>query len=435
MIIFGKDAYWSDAIKGLCFKVLFMLLTIYNVRLMIKFLGNDIYGDWITLSSIAAWMNVGDLGIGNGLRNEVSRYYAKEDKNGIFNCIKQTNSIFAMISIVMFFCVLVVGRVLIYFNVIPQSFFRPLIISSFFYSLSMFLGRTQAVALGIQKSWYLNLTSSIGVFFSIILYKCMITYSVQPNLVLCSLINGLVILVPLSLIIIALLQKGYLSFCSSEPPNDDDLKKVIIRNGTRFYVLQITSLVLFSTDNVLIKYLFDSYNVTKYSLIDQIYNVGASIFCVFLDSFWSGVAIHFEQNDIPWMSKTIKRLLIMHCFFIVGVSIVSLFINPIICIWTGSNSFVYNTEIIMVFSVYCIFSCFQAIFGNVNYGINRTKMIMILAIISASINLPLSIFFAKTMELGIVGVKLGTLVCLFPSWVIIVVFTIVFLKRHYSKKK
>ena len=83
----------------------------------------------------------------------------------------------------------------------------------------------------------------------------------------------------------------------------------------------------------------------------------------------------------------------------------------------------------MVFGVYCILDVWQAIYGNFNYAINRTRMIMWLGVFSAVVNIPISIILAKTFMLGIMGIKLGTLVSLFPSWCCIIIGTSIFIHK------
>ena len=423
-----KDEYWLDTYKGVIFKVLSLILTVYNIRLMVSYLGHSIYGDWVTISSIVSWMNVGDFGIGNGLRNEISKLYAHNDKNRIKNTIYSTNKLFIIIAVLMFLVIIVIGKLLVLLNVVSEDYFLPLMLMSFFFALGLFLGRVQSVALGIQKTWYTYMSNLIGISISILCYKIVDVFGLKPSLIVCSLFYGISTIIPL-LIVAILLMHILNSDTDFVYVYEKKLVGNIFNSGFRFFILQLTSLILFSTDNILVKYYFGSSEVTKYSLINQIYNTGSSIFFILINSFWSGVTIHYEKKEVQWISFNVKRLLIVLQMFLIGIIFVSLFLNRLIQLWLGEKDIVYSFSIILIFAIYCYFDCLQSIFSNLNYGIGNTNLIMKFGIFSSIINIPLSILFAKLLHMGISGIKLGTFVSLIPSWVCIIIITYGIIKK------
>lgn len=71
--------YNRNNILNFAFKIVGMFLGIVSVRLNLKYLGNSLYGMWVTISAIISWMSSADLGIGNGLRNELAQAFGKGD--------------------------------------------------------------------------------------------------------------------------------------------------------------------------------------------------------------------------------------------------------------------------------------------------------------------------------------------------------------------
>ena len=53
-------------------------------------------------------------------------------------------------------------------------------------------------------------------------------------------------------------------------------------------------------------------------------------------------------------------------------------------------------------------------FNLILNGTGKIRLQMYAWILAAIINIPLSIFFAKTLDLGTVGIVLGTIVSMFP---------------------
>ncbi|HQT43997.1 MAG TPA: oligosaccharide flippase family protein, partial [Halothiobacillus sp.] len=69
-----------------------ILVSLLSVPLTIGYLGTELYGAWITLGSMLAWLGLSDFGLGNGLMNAVTSAVAQEQPelarkhvtNGVF---------------------------------------------------------------------------------------------------------------------------------------------------------------------------------------------------------------------------------------------------------------------------------------------------------------------------------------------------------------
>ena len=186
--------------------------------------------------------------------------------------------------------------------------------------------------------------------------------------------------------------------------------KSIMNVGIQFFGIQLCGVILYSTDSLIINKLISSEMVTKYEVITKIYNTGNSLFSILLIAFWSGVTFHLAKNDIIWIKNKIKELLGIWAIYSVGVFIVSILFNWIIRIWLGSEAIEYEWQLIVLFGLYSSMTAFSAIFVNVLNGMGVIKLQFILAIIAAIINIPLSIFLARNMGMGIFGIKLATFI-------------------------
>lgn len=72
------------------------------LRINILYLGASFYGLWVTIASISQWANIGDLGIGNGLRNELTKAIANGDFTRQKSLIKTAIIMLSRISIFLF---------------------------------------------------------------------------------------------------------------------------------------------------------------------------------------------------------------------------------------------------------------------------------------------------------------------------------------------
>jgi Na+-driven multidrug efflux pump len=69
-------------------------------------------------------------------------------------------------------------------------------------------------------------------------------------------------------------------------------------------------------------------------------------------------------------------------------------------------------------AVFALITTFNMVFVNFINGVGKTRVQLITSIVTILSNIPLSIFFAKTLNMGTTGVILATCVCLGYSLVL-----------------
>src|ERR1700728_1103599 len=61
--------------------------SLITVPLTLKYLGNERFGLWMTISSVLAMASFADFGVGNGVLNTVAKAFGKDDMVGIRKAI------------------------------------------------------------------------------------------------------------------------------------------------------------------------------------------------------------------------------------------------------------------------------------------------------------------------------------------------------------
>ena len=101
-----KDEYWRNIILNYVFKITALLLGLITVNVNIGYLGNSLYGLWVTIASVISWMSSGDFGVANGLRNELAKAYAEKDKEKEKRLVATAFFTLGKISVFLFFVIL-----------------------------------------------------------------------------------------------------------------------------------------------------------------------------------------------------------------------------------------------------------------------------------------------------------------------------------------
>lgn len=402
-------------------------------RVNLSYLGDSLYGLWATIASISAWANFGDLGISNGLRNELTKAIAEENFEKQKNLIKTAVTMLSRISLVIFVILTAVSETFFALDIMDSSLRAPMYITNAFFCVSFILGISRTVAYSYQKSWLASLAQTSTMILQILGVLLLIQLSVPASLIPFAIVNGVGSILGNVIIILCII--GFINRTIPKEVKgryDAAQKHSILNIGLRFFVLQLCCLVLYTTDNVIINKLFDSAQVAKYSIITTIYNTGDSLFALLLISLWSAVTYATAKGEYSWIGKEIKNLIKFWGVYTAGVIAVSVLLNWIVKIWLAENAFHYEPGLVFVFGLYASLNAFGAIFVNVTNGMGRINLQMVCSVIGAVINIPLSIILAKTCGMGLAGIKLATMICCLGSIAVIPIDVTRFLR---SKKR
>jgi O-antigen/teichoic acid export membrane protein len=189
--------------------------------------------------------------------------------------------------------------------------------------------------------------------------------------------------------------------------------KDIFGLGFKFFVIQMSGIILFSTDNLIITNIYSPEKVVPYSLAYKYFSVSNMIISIILTPYWSSITEAYAIGDFTWIKKSMNNL-VKISIGAITIIVVMLILSPFVYkIWIGN-------EVQISFTLSSFMSLFFALtvfYAPYTYFINGTGKVTIQLfslLFTAIINIPLSIFLAKGLDLGISGVILATIICLLP---------------------
>lgn len=424
-IKFKKNIVLSMMVKGVS-----VLLGLITVNIYLRYLGSSNYGLWITISSIASWAAMGDLGIGNGLRNELAKAYADKDINKQQELISTAIMALIKVSIAILVILSMVSEIMIVFGVLGEQIRIPLYVTNVFMCFNFVLGIFASVSHAYQLSYYSSFSQLLYTGLNVLVVWILTFTGLQSDLIVFAIINGLSNMIAHIFLIMSVLHKTRI-FVDLRKINRSYIKPIMSIGG-QFFLLQLCGLVLYSTDNVIINGLFGSENVTVYSVITKVFNTGENLFSILLVSLWSAVTYQYNLKNYTWIISKIKSLIRIWRFFAIGVVFVSIWFNFLIKLWLREQAIIYSWDIIALFAIYSLAGTFGAIFVNVANGIGIIKLQLTMAIVEAVFNIPLSIFLAQKCGMGIIGVKIATLICCTGTNVVMPIYVWGFLRRKIN---
>lgn len=406
-----NDSFMRSNLLNYFFRGLSFLFSFLNVRLSIDFLGDELYGIWLTVITILNWMNLSDFGLGNGLRNQLTESIAlkdyKKSKSLIYTACIVLSRITFIIAVISFIIICVLRKI----NVLPSNLFIPLIISVLGFCINFVLGISRSIGYSLQKSFMVVATQAVadGILFCALL---VVKNTCSPSLITYSVISSVnLIIANLGLLCILFFKFRYIFGFRKQLYSPHNIY-AIAKLGIQFLILQITSMLLFTVDNLIIQYFMGGSAVTYYNVINKIYTGCNDLFSILLISTWSAVTFAKTVNDMEKIYSIKKKLLILWGLFSMGILVISPILNPFIKIWIGPDANVYSGRTITIFALYSILLAWNGIWVNIDNGLGQLKVQIIGSVAGAVLNVPLSLFFMLCCGLGIDGVRIGTFISL-----------------------
>ena len=98
-----KNVLYMFLIKGCS-----IFLGLFTVPLTLGYVNKETYGLWLTISSMIAWMSYFDIGINNGLKNNLAAAFATSDYELGKRLVSTTYAVLILIFIPVMFILLFV---------------------------------------------------------------------------------------------------------------------------------------------------------------------------------------------------------------------------------------------------------------------------------------------------------------------------------------
>ena len=397
------------------FKTGSLILNFLLIALTIDYLSPVNYGIWLIITSILSWFTFFDIGFGQGLRNKFTESLAKNNHKLAKAYVSSAYFSVGTISILLLFLFCIANFFIDWtfiFNTDKKmandlSLIMMIVFSNFclqfvFKLISTIYTADQRPSM---QSFIGFLTNAFSLFFILLLIK----YS-SSSLLIFSLIFSILPVLILIFFNFYSFNRKYERFKPSFKLFKWKYVKDIMNIGLDFFTIQIASIILFSTDNFIITQLFGPEQVTPYNIALKYFTIITIGFSVIVTPFWSAITEAYTIKDFDWIKKSMNSLFKLSIFFSFLTFIMIFISEDIYLFWIGSSVYIpYDLTFLM--GVYALIRVFGLPFNHFVNGTGKIKFQLYIATVGAIFNIPLSIFLAKNLELGLSGIILATILC------------------------
>ena len=394
-----------------------VLSSLLLVPLTISYISSELYGIWLTLSSVIHWIGFFDIGFGNGLRNRLSESLAlgkyKKGKIYVSTAYMMMSIIFVMVAIITCFGATFVNwasllNVSLQYNDMLIDVAQILLVS---FSVQMILKLVQNVTQAYQLNALASFMDTLGNILALI-FIYILTMTMAPDM------TYIAIVFSLSPLLVFLLASFvlYLGKFKKVSPHIGFVRlhfaKEIFSLGIEFFIIQIAGLVLYQMINILISRLCGPEQVTIYNIAYKYLSVALMIVNVILAPLWSAFTDAYVKGDIKWMKKIYKRLIQMFLFSCVAILMMVVVSPWIYQFWIGDNVSI-SLEISALVGIYVIIAVWGNIHGTLINGMGKIRFQTVYSIIIMMIFLPMTLFLGHVLNM--MGILLSMILVNVPG--------------------
>lgn len=388
-----------NALLGFLIKGVSILVSLMLVPMTIDYVSSELYGVWLTISTIVHWISFFDVGFGNGLRNKLAEALSlnnyKEGKILVSSTYCALGSIFITVGTILFIVtgyinwssVLNVDPI---YNTTLISVVRIVLCS---FCFQIFLKVIQNVAQAHQMN---ALSSAIDTIGNIVVLCAIfiLTKTTFPDLKWLAFAFSLSPVAVLIIFSIALYSTRFKEVSPSTKYIKRDYISTVFTLGSKFFVIQIAAIVLYQTINVIISNVCGPSSVTIYNIAYKYLSVSFMAYHIIMAPIWSAFTDAYAQNDWKWMQNVYKKLLT-----ILGLSVILIIcmivVSPFVYrIWL-KDSVDIPFVITMLIGLYMVVLNFSGLHSQILNGIGIIKLELYEAVAQALAYIPIAYVMAQ----------------------------------------
>jgi hypothetical protein len=147
------------------------------------------------------------------------------------------------------------------------------------------------------------------------------------------------------------------------------------------------------------------------------------MFQIIVLPYWSAFTHAYEKNDMEWIKKIIKKLLLIWCGICLCLLAIYFFNGTIFRLWI-KNKIAVNQTTGLWFVLY--FASYSGMLPFVTFinGTGKITLQLYIACFVILANIPLTIYFTRNLNMDINGTILAGILCTVPFIILMAIQTV-----------
>jgi O-antigen/teichoic acid export membrane protein len=383
------------------------------VPLLIRHLGQEQYGLWLAVSSMATFTAFADLGLGNGLINVLGKAHGLDDRTVAREYVSSGFFILTGVAVILG----IVGGLIIpaidwnrFFHLETEGAragsTAAVLIFFFLFVINLPVSIVQKIQMAYQENYVNSLWMAAGKL-------AMLAGAVAGVMTNRSLLYFVTVLTGAPLGI--WLMNGLVLFGRHRPwlrPGIRFISRVsakeLLRTGFFFFVTGISGVLAIQIDTLVIGRFLGAGQVPVYAIPLRLFMICTTLLGFVLMPLWPAYREAIVRGDMLWVRKTFKRTLRLTFVTTVPAAILLVFLTPgLIYLWTGT-SLMIPRSLLLALGVHAVMTALTGPMAMLLNGANILGFRALFSLINGIFNLTVSVFLVR--RIGVAGPVWGTVI-------------------------
>lgn len=402
---------WSTVV-GMAGRLFGIAVTLVTIPLLLGYLGRERFGLWLTLTSIIAMLGPLDLGIGNGLTTLISASHGRDDRNEIKVLVSTGVAISIGVAFVLCLVIVLIYPVVAWpalANVespIAVAEAGPAAVAlAFCFALGIPLGLVSRIHQGFQEGYVASAWLLAGNALALVLLIIAIQSGAGLAILVLAIAGGPLVAAAMNGVVLFMRQRPWVRPALAHVQRQR--ARILLGTGTLFVVLQLSLVVGYQSDNVLIAQILGVEAVPEYAVPMKLFMLAPTVLSFALAPLWPAYSEAIARRDGPWVGRTLRRSILLALAVNVPVAFFLLIAAPaILNAWVGDG---FNPSPILLISLatWAILNSLNGPLSMLLVGSNAIRFAAGTSVLMAVANITISIVLIGT--LGVVGAIIGSI--------------------------
>ena len=383
-------------------KIIGLATSLLIVPVTLHYLQKEEYGIWMAISSVLYWFSFFDIGLGNGMRNyltkSISTGHLEMGRAYLSTTLWVLFLIAGALGLVSFFGLNYIDLTKVFnTQAVSDEVLHGVLFTAIAFTLANLVVRNVGFVFVALQKYALNdfLLISGNIISLIVIF--VLSKTAEPSLFKVVLVFSAT---PVCIFLLAAIPlfRHYKGLRPSYRAVDRRLAGGIISKGMGFFVIQITScLVIFGSSNLFISHYYGPAEVSVYNVAYKYLNLLAVGYAVVLAPMWNAYTDAYVKNDFDWIRHAYNKAFRIWLLTLAGGLLMLLLSGLFYHLWIGMSLKVPIEMSVSVFLYISFFNLNNCATYLIN-GLNKIRVQIYTSVVVTAIYVVVMYFFGTRLE-------------------------------------
>jgi O-antigen/teichoic acid export membrane protein len=398
-----------NVLSSFLVKLFSMIVTLTLIPVSLKYTDKSTYGVWLTLSSLITWFNLFDMGLSNGLTNKLTESFAKQDTDSARKYLSTTYFFLFLILLPLSIVFFLVSNIINWnavFNTKQDSseLISAIRITYLSFCFTFILKPINDLLKSKQKHFVLSIIQVSGNLMALLGILFLGNYFSSKFIFLCLMLG---FSYPVALFVVSIF--FYSSVYKEIYPKISLASKMYFKNifgiSSKFLIIQLSVIVILTSNNFLISYFVDNQSVTYYNIAYRLFSIITIFQIMIMTPLWPAFTDAYTLKDYKWIRSAVSKSNKLNFLLCIPLLLLFLMCNQIYYYWIGPDIEI-PFEINLLLLLFVGISIFKETYVSFINGTGKLNLQTSFSIVTILLQFPLAYLFTEYFELGLPGILL-----------------------------